>query len=372
MNQTFYPQKRVLMGPGPSDVPERVLEAMSRPTVGHLDPEFSGMMEQLKQMLRDAFLTKNEATLPISGPGSVGMEFCFVNLIESGDEVIVCRNGVFGERMKENVERCGATAILVDDEWGKPVDPQKLRDALQNHKNAKAVALVHAETSTGVCSDMEQISDICREFGVLTILDTVTSLGGMEVNLDKWGIDACYSGSQKCLSCIPGLSPVSLSPRAVDVIRKRKTKVQSWFLDFNLIAGYWQSDSKRTYHHTAPVNSLYALNESLLLLHKEGLQTAWQRHKDMHVFLKQELEKLDFSFLVEEPYRLPQLNAVQLTFPIQEAELRRLLLQNYNIEVGAGLGKFAGKLWRIGIMGASANKNNILLLVNALKELLNQ
>ena len=265
----FYPPQRVLMGPGPSDTHPRVLSSMARPTLGHLDPVFTEMMEELKSLLRYSFQTKNMMTFPVSGPGSVGMEMCFVNMIIPGDKVVVCRNGVFGSRMIENVERHGGTAVVVDDDWGKPVDLQKVEDALKQNPDTKILAFVHAETSTGVLSDAKSLCEIARRHDCLTIVDTVTSLGGSPLYVDEWGIDAIYSGSQKCLSCPPGLSPVSFSERVTDLVKNRKEKVHSWFMDLNLLLGYW--GTTRTYHHTAPTNALYALHESLLMLYEEGL-----------------------------------------------------------------------------------------------------
>jgi len=261
------------MGPGPSDVNPRILEAMSRPTIGHLDPLFVAMMDEMKALLQYAFQTKNALTLPVSAPGSAGMEMCFVNLVEPGDKVIVCQNGVFGGRMKENVERCGATAIMVEDSWGTAVDPDKLEQALKNNADAKVVAFVHAETSTGALSDVRALVEIAHRHHCLTIVDAVTSLGGSPLLVDEWKVDAIYSGSQKCLSCTPGLSPVSFNDRAVEKIKGRKTKVQSWFLDLNLVMGYWGS-GKRAYHHTAPINALYGLHEALVILQDEGLENA--------------------------------------------------------------------------------------------------
>ncbi len=261
--KSFHPPQRILMGPGPSNVSPRVLEAMSRPTIGHLDPVFVNMMDEMKELLKFAFQTKNELTMPVSAPGSAGMETCFVNLVEPGEKVIICQNGVFGGRMKENVERCGGVAVMVQDDWGRAVDPQKLEDALKANPDTKIVAFVHAETSTGALSDARTLVALAYKHGCLTIVDAVTSLGGVALKVDAWGIDAIYSGTQKCLSCTPGLSPVSFSQRAQEKIKNRKTKVQSWFLDLNLVMGYWGGSTKRAYHHTAPINALYGLHEGL-------------------------------------------------------------------------------------------------------------
>jgi alanine-glyoxylate transaminase/serine-glyoxylate transaminase/serine-pyruvate transaminase len=368
--QPFHPPKRVLMGPGPSDVYPRVLEAMSRPTIGHLDPAFVGMMDALKSLLQYAFQTRNALTIPVSGPGSAGMETCFVNLLESGDKVVVCRNGVFGGRMRENVLRCGGEAIVVEDPWGAPVNPAKLKETLVAHPDAKAVAFVHAETSTGAQSDAATLAGIAREHGCLTIVDTVTSLGGTPVKVDEWGLDAVYSGTQKCLSCMPGLSPVTFSERAVEVVRGRKTPVQSWFMDLNLVMGYWGTGAKRAYHHTAPVNSLYGLHEALLILREEGLDNAWSRHAANHQTLRHGLEALGLSFLVDEDARLPQLNAVRIPDGVDEAAVRTRLLQEFGLEIGAGLGDLAGKVWRIGLMGYASSPGNVLYCVSALETVL--
>ncbi len=363
---SFNPPVRTLMGPGPSDVHPRVTSAMARPTIGHLDPAFVSMMDEVKAMLQYAFQTKNELTIPVSAPGSAGMETCFVNLIEAGDKVIVCQNGVFGGRMKENVERAGAIAVMVEDDWGKPVDPDKLEDALKANPDAKIVAFVHAETSTGAQSDAKTLCALARKYDCLSIVDAVTSLGGTELRVDDWGIDAIYSGTQKCLSCTPGLSPVSFSERALEAIKNRKQKVQSWFLDTNLVMGYWGGSSKRAYHHTAPVNSLYALHESLVMLQNEGLENAWQRHADNHLALRAGIEAMGLSFIVDEPYRLPQLNSVTIPEGVDEAAVRSTLLNRFNLEIGAGLGSLAGKVWRIGLMGQSSRAENILLCLGAL------
>ena len=364
----FMPPHRILMGPGPSDISPQVLQALSRPTIGHLDPLFIGMMDELKQLLKYAFQTENEFTIALSAPGSAGMEACFVNLIEAGDKVIVCRNGVFGERMRENVVRAGGQAITVDDEWGSPVSVAKVKQALIDHPEAKIVAFVHAETSTGALSDAQAIGALAKEYGVLTIVDAVTSLGGVPLKVDEWQLDAVYSGSQKCLSCTPGLAPLTFSAKAIEKIQNRRTPVQSWFLDQSLVLGYWSGEGKRSYHHTAPVNSLYALHEALLMLHQEGLENAWYRHQQMHEKLKIGLEKLGFAFVVDEAYRLPQLNAIYVPEGIDEANVRRHLLETYNLEIGAGLGVLAGKAWRIGLMGYGAKQENVALCLRALEE----
>jgi alanine-glyoxylate transaminase/serine-glyoxylate transaminase/serine-pyruvate transaminase len=363
---SFIPGKRILMGPGPSDVPQRILDAMARPTLGHLDPQFQEMMEQMKVLLRYAFQTSNDLTMPVSAPGSAGMEMCFVNLVEPGDTVIVCRNGVFGGRMVENVKRCGATSVIVDDAWGKPVDLAKVEDAFKAHPNARVLAFVHAETSTGAQSDAAGLAQIAKKYGALTILDCVTSLGGTPVLIDEWGIDAAYSGSQKCLSCTPGLSPVTFSPAAVERVKTRKTTVQSWFLDLNLVLGYWGSAGKRTYHHTAPVNPLYGLHEALVMLAEEGIENSWARHQSNHKKLKDGFEAMGLKFVVDEPYRLPQLNSVWIPHGVDDATARVRLLKEYGLEIGAGLGDFAGKVWRFGLMGHSSRIENIDTCLSAL------
>ena len=354
------------MGPGPSDVHPRVTAAMARPCIGHLDPAFVGMMDDVKQMLQYAFQTKNQLTIPVSAPGSAGMETAFQNVIERGDKVVICQNGVFGGRMKEVAERAGANVVMVEDEWGKPVDPNKAEEAMKANPDAKLLAFVHAETSTGACSDAKTLSKIAHDNDALVLVDAVTSLGGSELKVDEWEIDAIYSGTQKCLSCTPGISPVSFSERAVEVITTRKTKVQSWFLDTNLVMGYWGGATKRAYHHTAPVNALYALHESLVMLQDEGLENSWQRHKDNHMALRAGIEAMGLNFVVDEAYRLPQLNSVTIPEGIDEAAVRSTLLNQFNLEIGAGLGALAGKVWRIGLMGHSSRAENILLCLGAL------
>ncbi len=367
--KSFHPPLRTLMGPGPSDVNPRVLSAMARPTIGHLDPMFIVMMDEMKTLLQYAFQTKNPLTLPVSAPGSAGMEMCFVNLVEPGDKVIVCQNGVFGGRMKENVERCGATAIMVEDAWGAAVDPNKLQDALKKNPDTKVVAFVHAETSTGALSDVKTLVEIAQRAGCLTIVDAVTSLGGSMLKVDEWKVDAIYSGSQKCLSCTPGLSPVSFSERAVEKVKSRKTKVQSWFLDLNLVMGYWGS-GKRAYHHTAPINALYGLHEALVILQDEGLENSWARHTRNHLALKAGVEAMGLRFVVKENERLPQLNSIYIPDGVDDAAVRAALLKDYNLEIGAGLGVMAGKIWRIGLMGFASNPTNVLFCLSAMEETL--
>jgi alanine-glyoxylate transaminase/serine-glyoxylate transaminase/serine-pyruvate transaminase len=358
------------MGPGPSDVPPRVLEALSRPTIGHLDPAFVSMMDEVKELLQYAFQAGNALTMPVSAPGSAGMETCFVNLVEPGDKVVVCQNGVFGGRMKENVERCGGVAVMVEDPWGEAINADKLEETLKVHKDAKIVAMVHAETSTGAQSDVAKLVKLAHAHDCLTIVDAVTSLGGTPVKVDEWGIDAIYSGSQKCLSCTPGLSPVSFNERALEKVRNRKSKVQSWFLDLNLVMGYWGEGAKRAYHHTAPINALYSLHEALLILREEGLDRAWDRHYKNHLALRAGLEAMGLLFVVNKPDRLPQLNAVTIPEGVDDAKVRSRLLKEYNLEIGAGLGALAGKVWRIGLMGHSSRAENILLCIGALESVL--
>jgi alanine-glyoxylate transaminase/serine-glyoxylate transaminase/serine-pyruvate transaminase len=366
----FIPPRRILMGPGPSDVPERVLAAMARPTIGHLDPAFQGMMEELKALLRYAFQTGNRLTFPVSGPGSVGMETCFVNLVEPGDEVIVCVNGVFGGRMVENVRRCGGVPVVVEDPWGRAVDPEKVEAAFRAHPDARVLAFVHAETSTGAQSDAAALAAIARRYGALTIMDCVTSLGGTPVLIDAWGIDAAYAGSQKCLSCTPGLSPVTFSERAIERVRARRRPVQSWFMDLNLVLGYWSGEGGRTYHHTAPVNPLYGLHEALRKLAQEGIENAWARHRTQHEALKAGLERLGLAFVVPEAERLPQLNAVYVPEGVNDAVVRQRLLDEHGLEIGAGLGAYAGKVWRIGLMGHGCTARNVQHCLEALGKVL--
>ncbi len=362
----FHPPLRTLMGPGPSDVPPRVLEALGRPTIGHLDPRFIELMDEVKALLQYVMRTQNALTMPVSAPGSAGMEACFVNLVEPGDKVIVCQNGVFGGRMKENVERCGGEPVMVQDAWGSPVDPQKLEDALEAHPDAKVVAFVHAETSTGAQSDVRTLVELAHRHDCLAIVDAVTSLAGTPLLVDEWEIDAVYSGTQKCLSCVPGIAPVSFGERARHRIANRSHRVQSWFLDMNLVMGYWGQGARRAYHHTAPVNAMYALHEALLMVHEEGLENAWARHRQNHLALKAGLEAMGLEFIVDEAHRLPQLNAVAIPEGVDDAAVRRRLLEEHHLEIGAGLGDLAGKVWRIGLMGYGSRIENITRCLGAL------
>ena len=370
MTSSFFPPQRTLMGPGPSDVSSRVLGALARPTIGHLDPLFVQLMDEIKSLLQFAFQTNNALTLPVSAPGSAGMEACFVNLVSPGDKVIVCQNGVFGGRMKENVERCGGTAIMVEDNWGDPVSLTKVEAAFDDHPDAAILAFVHAETSTGVASNAASLCALAARHDALSIVDAVTSLGGIEVLVDQWGVDAMYSGTQKCLSCVPGLSPVTFSEKAAQRIKNRQHKVQSWFLDMQLVMGYWGGENKRAYHHTAPVNNLYALHESLLILQEEGLAATQARHWLNHRALVAGLEAMGLSMAVASNYRLPQLNSVIIPEGVDDAALRAALLNEFDLEIGAGLGGLAGKTWRIGLMGFASNERNVVFCLSAMETIL--
>jgi alanine-glyoxylate transaminase/serine-glyoxylate transaminase/serine-pyruvate transaminase len=354
------------MGPGPSDVYPEVLAAMSRPTIGHLDPAFVEFMDELNELLRYTFLTSNLITLPISAPGSAGMECTFVNLLEPGDKVVIAINGVFGMRMLDNARRCGAVPVTIEFEWGTPVDPAKVDETLAAHPDAAVFAFVHSETSTGVRSDAKALCEIAHKHGCLSLVDAVTTLGGIELRVDDWGIDAIYSGTQKCLSAPPGLSPVSFNEAAMDKVKSRGKPSQSWFLDLDLLTGYWGPGAKRAYHHTAPVNSLYALHEALSILKREGIENSWQRHADNHRLLRAGLEAMGLEFYVEEAYRLPQLNAVKVPDGVDEAGVRTFLLNEFDLEIGAGLGPLAGKIWRIGLMGASSTPKHVELCLEAI------
>ena len=360
------PPHRLLLGPGPSDVAPRVLEALGRPTIGHLDPEYLRIMDRTGRMLRQVFRTANPLTLAISGTGSAGMEASVVNLIEPGDEMIVCVAGVFGGRMRDVAERCGATVHAIEVEWGSTVDPVVVGRALAEHPDTKVLGIVHAETSTGAHQPLEEISRRVHEAGALLLVDAVTSLGGVEVRVDDWRIDACYSGTQKCLSCPPGLAPVTFSPAAVAAIDERRSKVQSWYLDLSMIKSYWGSE--RTYHHTAPINMTYALYEALRIVLEEGLEARIGRHRRNYRALRAALEAMGLAYIPERS--LATLNAVRVPEGADDARVRRRLLAEYGIEIGAGLGPFAGTAWRIGLMGESSRRRNVMLFLAALEAIL--
>ncbi len=359
------PPQRLLLGPGPSNVSPRVLRAMSTPLIGHLDPAFLGIMDETKRLLQLTFQTRNELTIPISGTGSAGMEACLVNLLEPGDEAVVCVNGVFGTRMADIVERCGARAVVVDALWGEVVDPADIAAALERCTRPKLVTIVHAETSTGVWQPLEAIAALAHSAGALFVVDTVTSLGGCPVRVDEWGIDACYSGTQKCLSCPPGLAPITFGPRAVDVLRRRRAKVQSWYLDLTMIERYWGAE--RVYHHTAPITMNYGLYEALRIVHEEGLAARWRRHERNHQALKAGLAAIGLALAAREGYQLWSLNSVRIPEGVEDGRVRDALLDEFNIEIGGGLGPLKGKTWRIGLMGESSTAANVLQVLSALE-----
>lgn len=361
---------RLLMGPGPSNVSPEVLSALAQPTIGHLDPVFQEMMEEVKDLLRYAFQTENGVTFPISAPASLAMEAALVNLLEPGDTAIIAQNGVFGGRMADIAERAGAEVVLLQFEWGKPVDKEAVAEAVKANPRAKLLSFVHAETSTGVESDAAGLCRIARDAGVLSVVDTVTSLGGIPVAVDDWQADVVYSGTQKCLSVPPGLGPITFSDRAIEVIKARKTKVRSWFTDLNLVLGYWSGEGGRSYHHTAPVNAIYGLYQGLKDLKEEGLESAWGRHRAMHERLAKGLEGLGLEFFVAGAHRLPQLNLVVVPENVDEAFVRSRLLQQHDVEIGAGLGALAGKVWRIGLMGHTARPDNVDRVIAALETVL--
>ncbi len=361
------PSPRILLGPGPSDVHPRVLRAMSTPLLGHLDPQFLEIMNETQEMLRGVFQTKNPLTFPVSGTGSAGMETCVVNLIEPGDKMAVCVNGVFGQRMTDVAQRAGAQVTVIERPWGEVFDPQQVREVLQKVR-PKVLGIVHAETSTGARQPMTELGRICRETDTLLLADTVTSLGGIPVEMDAWGIDAVYSGTQKCLSAPPGLAPVSFSPRGVEVINNRKTKVQSWYLDMGMVQRYWGEE--RFYHHTAPITAIYGLREALRVVHEEGLEPRFQRHLRNHQALKTGLAALGIGYAAAEGHQLPMLNAVKIPAGVDDLAVRKRLLAEFGIEIGGGLGDFKGKVWRIGLMGQSSRPGNVLLFLAALEQCL--
>ncbi len=370
MSGEFHPSARILMGPGPSNVNPRVLLAMAKPMVGHLDPEFLQIMNKLQDLLRYAFGTKNSLTIPISGTGSAGMEAAFVNAVEPGDKVLVCINGVFGERMADVADRCGANVKTLSVPWGQPFDPAAIEKEVRAFQ-PKILAIVHAETSTGVLQPIEDLRPVLKKFPELLLLvDTVTSLGGHPVKVDEWGIDICYSGTQKCLSCPPGLAPITFSAKAMEKVKGRAKKVQSWYLDMNMVGKYWGSE--RTYHHTAPISMNYALLEALRIIHEEGLEPRYERHRRNHLALVRGIEAMGLKMLVAEPYRLWSLNAVSIPPGIDDAKIRRKLLEEYNLEIGGGLGALKGKIWRVGLMGHSSSEANVLYFLTALEQTLKE
>lgn len=366
---TLNPPVRLLMGPGPSDTHPRVLQALAKGTVGHLDPYYLEIMNGLQEMLRMLFRTKNQMTMAISGTGSAGMEATVVNLIEPGDSMIVCVNGVFGGRMLDVAQRAGANVTKVEKPWGEVFTPADLKAALASAK-PKVVGIVMAETSTGAYQPIEEISKLVHEAGALLLVDAVTSLGGVPVEVDGWNIDAIYSGTQKCLSCPPGLSPVSFSPRAMEVVLGRKTKVQSWYLDVSMLANYWGQN--RVYHHTGPINMTWGLYEALCLIHEEGLENCFARHLRNHQALKAGLAAIGIKYSAQEGHQLPMLNAVTVPEGVDDAAVRSALLTRFGIEIGAGLGAYKGKVWRIGLMGFGSRPANVLLFLSALEQLLTE
>jgi len=369
MNE-FHPPRRILLGPGPSDADNRVLSALSAPLVGHLDPEFLKVMDDIQSLLRYVFETKNKLTIPISGTGSAGMEAAFVNLVEPGDSVVVCVNGVFGERMSDIVGRCGGTLTRVEAEWGASFDLDQIRNALKK-SHAPILAVVHAETSTGVLTSLSKIRQVLDEFPeTLFLLDCVTSLGGHPVEIDRYQVDFAYSGTQKCLSCPPGLAPITLSEKAVSVLRRRKSKVRSWYLDLTMVEKYWGEE--RTYHHTAPISMNYALREALRIVQEEGLENRWARHHLNHRALVAGVEAMGLAMLCKPEDRLWSLNTIRIPEKVSDAKVRTKLLQDFGIEIGGGLGPLKNKIWRVGLMGSSSNRNNVLLFLNALEQVLSE
>jgi alanine-glyoxylate transaminase/serine-glyoxylate transaminase/serine-pyruvate transaminase len=366
----LQPSQKVLLGPGPSTVHPRVLQALSLPVMGHLDPAFFQVMDDVCEMLRMVFHTTNSMTVPISSTGTGAMETACANIIEPGDSMLVCRNGYFGIRLADIAERCGATVHVMDTPWGKAVDPQMLKDELKRHPGLKAVGVVHAETSTGVLSDMKELVDVIHESGALAIVDAVTSLGGHEVRMDDWGIDVCYSATQKCLGAPPGLAPISLSPAAMDVVAKRPTKVQSFYFNLKDLEAYW--NQTRAYHHTSPINMTYALREALRMMMEEGQKNRINRHARVAAALRAGAEALGLSLLAEEGHRLNPLTTLSIPEGIEDAKVRRALLNDYDIEIGGGLGEFASKAWRVGLMGESARERNVFALLSALETILSK
>jgi len=361
-NRRNVPEK-LLLGPGPTPVESRVLRALSEPTLGHLDKDFVAIMDETRDLLRYVFQTKNELTVAMSGTGSAGMETACVNMIERGDKVIICTHGVFGTRMVDVAERCGAEVVTVSAPMGKPIDPEDVTRAIKAHPDAKVVGIVHAETSTGVLQPLDDIVEAAHDAGMFVLVDAVTSLGGMEVRVDRLGLDMVYSGTQKCLACPPGLAPVTVGPQAVEMIKNRKQKVQSWYLDLTMIMRYWGQE--RFYHHTAPINMIYGLNEALRIIAEEGLENRWQRHKRNAEALWDGLEALGVKLLVDKEYRLPSLTSIIVPEGVDEVAVRKELMSQYAIEIGSGLGELKGKILRVGLMGSGSNKENVVFFLAA-------
>jgi len=376
-HNSFKPHKRILMGPGPSNVNPKVLDAMSKAPLGHLDPQFIELMDEIKSLLRYTFKTENDSTFVLSGPGSLGMEACLVNLIEPGDKVVVCVGGYFANRMTQIIEKIGGQTIVVKETWGRAIEPQKLEDVLKQNSDTKVVAFVHAETSTGALSNIKELSQIAHKNNCLVVADVVTSLGATDIYVDEWKLDAVYSCSQKGLACVAGMSPISFSEQAVHHIKNRKTQIKSWFNDLNLLESYWKGPGKRAYHHTAPSNQFYGLHEALLILKEEGIENAWRRHKENSAKLISKLKQLELEPFVPEGERIPNLITVKIPAclsgrqaGIDEAIVRSELLNKHNLEIGAGLGELAGKIWRIGLMGYNSNEKMIEFCINSLKDVL--
>ena len=366
---SFDPPVRLLLGPGPSEVPARVLAAQAKPTIGHLDPAFVALMDEVRAGLSRAFRAPDHACLPLSGPGTAGMEAAMLNLLEPGEIAVVAINGVFGQRLAEMAERAGADVVRVEHPWGEPVDPARVEAALWA-RGAKLLAFVHAETSTGVMSDPGPLCALAREHGTLSVVDCVTSLGGIAVSAAEWGADVLYSGTQKCLSAPPGLAPFAVGPRAREAIAARKTKPRTWLYDVGLLMSYWDGEGGRTYHHTAPVNAVYGLHEALVALFEEGLEARFARHRRAHAGLVAGLEALELGLPVAPAHRLPQLNLVAAPEGVDEAAVRARMLERFGVEIGAGLGPFKGQAWRIGLLGASATPRHVLTGLTALGDAL--
>jgi alanine-glyoxylate transaminase/serine-glyoxylate transaminase/serine-pyruvate transaminase len=362
------PPPRILMGPGPSNVHPRVLQAMAAPVVGHLDPYFQAVMDDTMLLLRDLFRTNNQLTFPISGTGSAGMEAAFCNFLEEGDTAVIGANGLFGERMVDNAQRLGAEVIPINAEWGKIIEPEAIESALKSGKKVKLVAVVHAETSTGALQPLEEISKLTKQYDALFLVDTVTSLAGHDVAVDKWGIDICYSGTQKCISVPPGLAPFTANEKAIALLKARKKKVDSWYLDLSMLSDYWATG--RLYHHTAPINMVYALHEALNVIFEEGLEARLARHSRLGKALHAGIRAMGLELHAQEGHRLNVLTSVRIPDGVNDAKIRGALLNDFNLEIGGGLGQLKGKIWRIGLMGYSCSEANIFLLLHALEKLL--